>query len=414
MNRLTRLTLPNGITVLYHQDPGFPLATATLMMRAGSRLESSAQAGLTSMSIDLLMQGTRKRDARGIARVMESIGASMGTQAHEDYSELGFVAPAGEFQKALRMMTEVLTQPSFPAEEIKKERQHILAGLHSRRDAIFHLAYDHFAKAMFGDHPYGRPLEGRVETVARFTRDSLKTWYERHTLPEGAILSIVAPQSARQGLEWVRRALGSWSSGKKPAAPSPAERVKALNSSHRSEVSSAFEQAYLMTGWQAPNAFHRDQMPLKVLNTILGGGMSSRLFVTLREELGLAYEVSSFYPTRLDLSQWVIYLGLPAERLPLAAQRLEKLLESFAQKGPTDAEMQQARAMIRGSFLMDRQSRRRQGWYAAWWEFLGRGADYSRGFLSAIDSVTASQVRDLMRRFMDQPRVTVKVVPRGK
>lgn len=412
MNRLSRWTLPNGLNVLYQQDPSFPLACASLLMRAGSRLETPVQAGLSSMSIDLLMQGTRRHDAKEIARQMELIGASMGTQAHEDYSEMGFIAPAKEMRQAFGMMAEILKEPAFPQDEIKKERAHILAGLRSRKDAIFHLAYDHFSKALFSDHPYGRPLEGSADTVRRFNRQDFLAWNARHSSPEGAILSIVAPLPPTRALEWLKKSLGAWVAARRPKGSASApQRVATLQKSMRKVVQSNFKQAYLMTGWQAPSAHHEDQMILKVLNTVLGGGMSSLLFVKLREELGLAYEVSSFYPTRFDLSQWVIYLGLPAERLAVASKRLEQLLEDLARKGPHDREMQQAKAMIRGAFLMDRQSRRRQGWYNGWWEFTGRGLDYGKQFLRGVDAVSATQVRDLLRTFLEKPRVTVKVVP---
>jgi predicted Zn-dependent peptidase len=178
------------------------------------------------------------------------------------------------------------------------------------------------------------------------------------------------------------------------------------------KIRSSFEQAYLMVGWQAPGATHEDQIPLKVLNTLLGGGMSSRLFVTLRENLGLAYEVSSFYPTRLGTSHWVIYLGLPKEKLEAASEELDRLLRSLADKGPTAVEVLQAKAMIRGSFLMDRQTRRRQAWYAAWWDYLGRGPEYPKEFLRAIDAVTPGQLHALLRKMLQQPRVTVTVVPK--
>ena len=98
-------------------------------------------------------------------------------------------------------------------------------------------------------------------------------------------------------------------------------------------IHSSFEQAYLMLGYPAPTVTHPDQIPLKVLNTILGGGMSSRLFVILREKWGLAYEVSSFYPARLEKSQWVIYLGLPKEKLKTASQKLDELLRNMADQG---------------------------------------------------------------------------------
>ena len=141
--------------------------------------------------------------------------------------------------------------------------------------------------------------------------------------------------------------------------------------------------------------------------------MSSRLFAKLREEFGLAYEVSSFYPTRLDVSQWVIYLGLPKEKLDTASRQLEKLLEQMVDRGPTSEEVRQAKAMIRGAFLMDRQSRRRQAWYAAWWEFLGRGLDYGDEFLRTVDAVTPKQLHALVSaRCFKQPRVTVAVIPK--
>lgn len=415
MSRLSRWTLSNGLSVLYLQDAGLPLTSVTLILPSGSRWEALSQAGLSSMSIDLMMQGTRKRDAKGIARQMESIGASMGTQAHEDYSEMGFIAPAQESRKAFHMMAEILQEPSFPSDEIKKERAHILAGLQSRKDAIFHLTYDHFSRALYGDHPYGRPLEGHAKTVQRFNRGELRSWNRRHVLPEGGVLSIVAPDSVAQMQRMIQTTIGRWQPSARPSeARGVPHLVRPLGKSVSRTERSSFKQAYLMTGWQAPSSRHQDQLSVKVLNTILGGGMSSLLFVKLREELGLAYEVSSFYPSRLDKSQWVIYLGLPAERLKLASERLERLLDDFARKGPTDNDLRQAKAMIRGAFLMDRQSRRRQGWYNAWWEFLGRGLNYSSHFLRAIDQVSADDVRDRLRTFMNQPRVTVKVIPDAK
>ena len=111
---------------------------------------------------------------------------------------------------------------------------------------------------------------------------------------------------------------------------------------------------------------------------VLGGGMSSRLFVKLREERGLAYEISSFYPARLDGSAWAIYMGLPAERLPEAERALALLLEELSDKGVTAAELAQAKQLMQGTYVMDHQTRRRQAWYAAWWEFLGRPPNYDK------------------------------------
>ncbi len=103
---------------------------------------------------------------------------------------------------------------------------------------------------------------------------------------------------------------------------------------------------------------------------------------------------------------------LPVEKLKTATQKLNELLEKMADRGPSTAELNQAKAMIRGAFLMDRQSRRRQAWYAAWWEFLGRGPAYGEEFLKAIDSVTIKTVHALLRKILEQPKVTVTVIPK--
>jgi zinc protease len=409
---LRQWTLTNGLRVLFQEDAGFPLAQATLIVGAGSRNEKRPDAGLSSMTIDLLMQGTRKRNARAIARVMESVGASMGTQAHEDYSEMGFIVPAGEIDRALDLMSDVLHEPSFPQTEVSKEKAHVLASLASRRDSIFNLAYDHLNKAMYGAHPYGRPLEGNENAVKRFNRGDFKRWHTNDIRPEDGILSLIAPLSANTVRAKLRKTVERWHPKRQAKRSTAVSSVPLLKKSLSHVVPSSFEQAYFMVGWQAPGAHHQEQIPLKVLNTLLGGGMSSRLFITLREELGLAYEVSSFYPTRLDTSQWVVYLGLPQEKLKVASYKLQELLEKFALRGPAPDELQQAKAMIRGAFLMDRQSRRRQAWYRAWWEFLHRGPDYGDEFLAAVDAVTAKSVQFLMRGILTKPKVTVTVVPK--
>jgi predicted Zn-dependent peptidase len=407
--------LPNGLTVLYRQDAAFPLVSATLLFRQGSREEHKNQAGLSSMTIDLLMQGTRRRNARQIARVTEAVGASIGTQAHEDYTEVGFVAPAAETGTVLDLTAEVLTEPSFPREELAKEKAHVLADLSSRHDAIFNVAYDEVNERLYGEHPYSWPLEGRASAVKRFKRADIQEWHDHHIRPHGTILSMIGPMPAKEAAHAIEKHLKNWGAARRPRSGQSRKDPAPINLPLRHGevvVPSKFEQAYFMLAWPAPRASSPDHLPLKVLNTLLGGGMSSRLFVTLREKWGLAYEVSSFYPTRLDTSHWVIYLGLPAEKLSIAAKKLNELLDQMVRHSPAAHEVTQAKAMIRGAFLMDRQSRRRQAWYAAWWEFLGRDPDDGTTFLKAVDAVTPEDLHKVAKRLLEQHRVTVKVIPK--
>jgi zinc protease len=405
------IVLANGLIFLYRQSPGFPLATASMLIQSGSREESPSDSGLASFTTELMLQGTRSRTSIQMAHAIESVGASLGAQASEDYSEAGFVAPVDHVDRLLDILAETLTEPAFAAKEIEKERSQTLASLKSRHDSIFNVAYDALNARLFGAHPYGRPIDGRVETVKRFVRKDFDRWHRSHLRPDRSVLAMVSPLPGKAVRRLVEKHLKSW---KSPVSPVNQDLIPLSLPTASAHVASKahFEQAYLMTGVSAPPVLDPDYIPLKVLNTIMGGGMSSRLFMRLREELGLAYEVSSFYPTHVLPSQWILYLGTPPEKLGIAKREMERLLDQLQRKPPSSAEVQQAISMIKGAYLMEHQTRRRQAWYAAWWKMMGKSPEQDTHFLRAVEAVTPSQLHALARRLLAQPRITVEVTPR--
>jgi len=420
----SRWVLANGLTVLYRRDATMPLAAGTLLLRSGSRYERPQEAGVCNFMFEMLLAGTRRKNARQIADVIESVGGSMGAQAAEDYSELDWLVPAIHAERIFDLMAEVLMEPTWPQPEITKQRRHILMDLKTRTDGLFNVAYDAFRKTLFNDHPYSRPVDGTPEAVEKITKKDLAQWHARYVHPKQSIFSLAGPWSLRQAQRLVEKSLGRWGHKGRPlratqtmrsildGQPHMAAPAQFLESPAPITLSASFQQAYLMTGTYAPALTSAQILPLKLWNMIVGGGMSSRLFVQLREERGLAYEVSSFYPARLDASAWAVYMGLPAERLPEAEKALLALLEDMALKGPTVAELTQAKQLMQGTYVMDHQTRRRQAWYAAWWEFLGRPTNYDHRYLQRIAAVSMREVRAAGRALLERPRLTVKVMPK--
>jgi zinc protease len=408
--RWIETTLDNGLTFLYRQAAGVPLTAATLLLRTGSRDEKPEQAGLANLTLEMMLQGTRGQTSLQLARRIESVGASLGAQAGEDYSELGFVAPAEHVGRLLEILADILVEPAFPAQELKKERASVLASLQSRKDSLFNVAYDAMNAQLFAGHPYGRPIDGDPAQVKRFTRESLQAWHRHHIHSDRAVLAIISSLPVGAIQRQVQRALKPWTRSSESAQPGPLP--AALKGTRTIPVRAHFEQAYLMMGTHAPTALDTDYVPLKVLNTIVGGGMSSRLFMRLREELGLAYEVSSFYPTHMQTSQWIVYLGLPPEKRAVGLRELRKAMQALVRRPPSRVEVQQAVAMMKGSYLMEHQTRRRQAWYAAWWKFIGQSPDHDRVFIETLDRVTPAQLHRLARKLLDQPWITVEVTPR--
>jgi predicted Zn-dependent peptidase len=406
------VTLTNGLRVLYRQSAGLPLSAGTMLISGGASTEAPNEAGLCNLTNELLMQGTRRKNGKLLAQTLERYGIFMGTQASEDYSEIGFIAPASQLERAFDLMAEVLGEPAFAPNEIAKERAQTLAALKTRHDAIFNIAHDRLAELLFDTHPYGRLVDGKPETVKSFSAGDLRRWHEESAQAHRAILSVVSP------LPWatVRRSLTvsltRWGKTANAAGRMAFGRPEILAKTVVEEIKSQSEQAYLMIGMQAPSASEPDFLALKVLNTALGGGMSSRLFLRLREQEGLAYEVSSFFPTRLQTSQWVVYLGCSPDKLELAHKRLVSLLAEVADRGLSASELRQAKEMMKGSFALDFQTRRRQAWYAAWWAFLGRRSGYEREFKEAVEAISSKNIRAVAERLLSQPRVTVRVAPR--
>jgi zinc protease len=419
-----RHVLPNGLVFLYRQSPGIPLAAGTLLLPSGSLDETAAQAGLANLTLEVLPQGTRRLSARKITDRLESMGASLGVQVAEDHTDIGFSVPIGRMEQTLEILVSMLVEPTFLPEEIKKEREGVLAGLKSREDSLFNRAYDTLNEVLYGSHPYGRTIDGYERTVRKFTRSQMLEWYRAHVRPDGAFLSVVSSFPSGQVQKIIEKHFRAWKprgltclTGRQAQSSKLSRnlchtKVTPLRGNKEVSLKARFEQAYLMIGVQAPSALDSAYAGLKVLNTLLGGGMSSRLFLKLREEMGLAYEVSSFYPTHLAASQWVFYMGLPPGKLAVARKAMEAELDLLRREGPNPEEVRQAVEMIKGTYLMEHQTRARVAWYAAWWELLGKGYEFDRQFVPMIESVTVEEVRTLARRLLDQPRVTVEVTPK--
>jgi predicted Zn-dependent peptidase len=401
---------PNGLTFLYKQSAGVPLSAGTFLFRTGSRYEAPNEAGLASLTAEVLLQGTRTRSARRIAETVEGGGASIGVHAAEDYTQASFLSPSHFLETLFDVLADALIHPTFLPAELEKERTTALAALKSRQDNIFNVAYDAFNQTLFGDHPYSRPIDGRPDTIKKFKSADLKRWHQQYFRPDRCILAMIGSLSSAEAKHLIQRHLGRWLRSTKTgadaqAAPIPLARAQA------NQITARFEQSYLMTGVAAPSVHDPEYLTLKVLNTFFGSGMSSRLFFKLREEMGLAYEVSSFSPAHVQASQWVSYIGTPPEKLSIAKKALERLLDQLARRGPARSEVEQAVSMLHGGYLMESQTRRKQAWYAAWWRFLGRSPDYGQTYISQIKKITPQAVHTLARRLLAQPRVTIEVRP---
>ena len=400
--------LSNGLKVIHRQVASNPLVTAEVFFKTGSIAEPESEAGLANFTQSLLMQGTEKRSSEDLARAIEDIGANVSSDTGNDYSNLGISVIDSKFDKAMELLSEIVTQPSFPEQEIKKEKMNILATIRSRKDSISLTASDIFIKSFYGNHPYSWPEIGREQTVSEFKREDLVRWHRERYTADNMILVIVGNISMSEAQKTALKFFSSVAGRSKPV-----KIMQAISPEKKAilEKNPKFKQAFLIVGFPAPQLGGEGYAELKMINAILGSRMTGRLFIELREKLSLAYEVNSGYPTRMELGRFFIYIGLEKKNIPLAKKRMFELLDDLKNVPVRDKELQDTRNYLKGTYLLDHQTINRQAWYMGWWEVLGKGYDYDQKYLDELLAVTPEQIQKAAKKFFTDTFVSVELVP---
>lgn len=401
---------PNGLKWIHRPVKHNRIVAVQLFIPGGLLNEPSEKAGITVLTTAVMLKGTTLRNALQLAQAMEGLGASFGVDAQPDCLSMGGQVTLDNWKGAFDLFEDILLNPSFPTAEVEKEREALLNALRTRHEQIFVVADERFRRELYGDHPYARAEEGEESTVRALTRLDLVSWHRERFRPEGAVLVTAGPVPSaaltRRVSQWVER----WASGGggaragRPTAP--------LAQSKFAVETPEFEQSYLMIGYPAPAVGDRRYPVMKLLNALLGGGMSSPLFREVREEGTLAYEVSSFYPSRRWGGSFVVYAGMDPKNLSLAEEKVRRVLQSFVDQPPSARDLADAQNFIRGHYLMDHQTNARLAWYLGWWELLGLGHEYDLVYPRDVSGVSAGEIHALAREILSGPSVTVRVESR--
>lgn len=403
-----RTVLDNGITVLVTENPSADIIAARLFFKAGSRWESIEQAGLSHLVAAVMTKGTEKHSSLEIAERVESIGASLSTDAASDYFLLSIKTVSADFPEMLKLAGELLRSATFPESEVELERRLALQAIRSQQEQPFTVALDRLRHAMYGDHPYALSGLGSAETVANLKREDLQHYYQTHFRPDNLTISIAGRITPEEAVSQVEEILGSW---RAPLVPLPNLNLPSVASNPtRSAVPQDTQQSIVILGYLAPSVTPEtmeDYAALKLLNTYLGNGLSSRLFVELREKRGLAYEVSAFYPTRLDTSYFVTYMGTAPTNTAIALSGLKTEVDRLCDAPLSAEEIQVAKNKLLGQYALGKQTNSQLAQIFGWYETLGLGVEFDSQFQDAIAKVSAEAAQEIACRYFGEPYISL-------
>lgn len=412
-----RITLENGLTIIHRKTTANALVGLTVYIRMGSVQEDQGKAGQTTLMMRTLPKGTKNRDADTIAEQLASLGASITPRAGQDFSSVSLRCVVDDLPAAMDILADVVFNPVFPNDQVDLEREKLLASIRISEDQLASFAWRRFERAVFGGHPYGNPLEGTPETLATLTPIDIGTTHRDFFVPSNMILSVVADIETERIMQLVREHFGAVTLDRRPRHL--ADKVIAPGGGLHDFVKET-NQGFVVLGHLVCPLKHPDRPAVDVAGTILGSGMSSRLFSDLRDRKGLAYSVGSL-ATFLDKQGYLaVYIGTNGDTInrwfppgapptlnATTSNDLWEHLLALRNEPVTEAELERAKNYIEGAYLRAHETNLQQAAYLGFWEISGLGLDYDERYMEQIRAVTARDVMRVANKYFLDPTVVV-------
>lgn len=398
-----RTTLPGGLRVVTERIPSVRSASVGVWVNVGSRDEGPTVAGAAHFLEHLLFKSTPTRSAVDIAQAVDAVGGELNAFTAREHTCYYAHVLDTDLELAVDLVADVVLRGRCAAEDVEVERDVVLEEIAMRDDDPEDTLGDVFLSAMFGAHPVGRPVIGSVDSISGMSRNQLHSFHVRRYVPERMVLAVAGNVDHDEVVSLAREYFGPKlvdgrtavaprkGSGRVPGRPS-------LQIVHRDG-----EQTHLSMGVRTPGRHWEHRWALAVLNTALGGGLSSRLFQEVRETRGLAYSVYSTVDTFSDSGALSIYAGCVPERFDEVVRVTTDVLDEVARDGITDAECRIAKGSLRGGLVLgleDSASRMNR---------LGRG-ELNHGRHRSIDStleqiaaVTLDEVNAVAHQLLARP-----------
>jgi predicted Zn-dependent peptidase len=399
-------TLKNGIRVISEEMGHVRSVSLGVWIRTGSRREASEENGISHFIEHMLFKGTKNRSAEEIARSVDSIGGGLDAFTAKEMVSYNTKVLDEHLPVAFDVLADLVRNPLFREEDIEKEKGVILEELKMDVDNPEYLLHDIFSSNFYKDHPLGKPIIGSKDTIRAFDRSMIDDYYQRYYSPSNILITAAGNLNHAELVDLAREHFEDLKISPQLApevAPVPHARLVFRNKT-------SLEQTHLYMGVPAYPFPHELRFACYTLNTILGGGMSSRLFQNIREKQGLAYAVYSELSMYRDTGCMAIYAGTAVETAGKVIDSIVKELRELKENLVPAEELRRAKDNLKGSLMLGLESTSsRMG-------NLARQDLYFRRFftldemLESIEVVSAEQVQMIAREFFDPKNITLAVL----
>jgi len=403
-----KTTLNNGLRILTQTMPHTHSVSVLFLVGVGSRYETDSEGGAAHFIEHMVFKGTKKRPtARAIAEAIEGVGGIFGAGTGRETTVFWAKVATPHLSIALDVLVDMLRNAHFGAGELEKESHVIVEEINLSLDSPSELVHLLAYKQLWPNHPLGRDIAGTRESVAALRREVLLNYLARHYAPNRTVISLAGNLEHEDIVARLAEHLGDWCPTKAVAfQPSPDSFIEPRLNVHFRET----EQAHIRISVPGLSLSHPDRFALRLLNVVLGEGMSSRLFQEIRERLGLAYSVDAFAEMLLDTGIVGMYAGVSPNQAVNAVRALLAEWDRLRQEPVYESELYKAKEYLKGRMLLSLED---SAAYASWWgrqEVHNRPLEDPDEVVARLDAVRPQVVQALAQKLFREQKLNLVVV----
>ncbi len=392
-----RYLLKNGIRLLVRENHYVPLVSVRAGFPGGVRFEDQNNNGIFNFISEMLTEGTKTKNATEIHRRIESLAGAIIGFAGKNTLGASMVIPSPNFDQGLDLFSDLILNPSFPEDDVKRIRMLTLAAIKREQDQPRLVVRNLFLETLYGSHPYRLNPLGTEDSVRKISRQALLDGYQRFASPANLVIAVSGDVDAEKVKARMEELLGNWQASPGPASPPGPE--PAFSEPRIKEIERRAVQTQIIIGWLGTTVSAADQPAMEVLSEVLGG-MSGRLFMELRDKKSLAYEVSAYHLEGVETGYLAGYIGCAPEKKEEAISGMKLEFDRIKQEPVSEDELSRAKNSLIGSYEIDLQSNMSVAGHMFLDELLGLGFGHWGKYQERIETVTAEQVQQAADKYI--------------
>lgn len=401
--------LPGGARLVTETLPERHSTSLVFMFGGGSRLEDERLAGVSHFIEHLNFKGTKTRpSSKEIADAIEGVGGFINASTDKELTAYWARVPSEHMDLALDVLFDIVSNSKLDPADVERERMVILEELRMYQDQPQEYVQNLFEELIWPEHPLGRDIAGTEESVARLTRDDILEYADAHYRLPNLVIAAAGSLDDASTLDVVkpRLTLPADMNGALPALPPGSLNAPRLLLRRRKT-----EQAHISLGVRVPSYLHPDRYAVDLLNTVLGEGMSSRLFLSIRERLGLAYDVHSFTQKHRDTGYLAVYIGVDPKKAVEAVNAAIAECRKLQEQEVTQEELERAKEFTKGRLRLELETTNGVAFWLCYQELLLKEIRTVEEEVAQIDAVTAADIKRVANEILQSPMQMAVIGP---